>query len=1103
MRAGYPLWRKARLRLGAIALGVLFCSLSSRSVFGLDSQKKPRHYVRSIYDESSGLPQASVLAITQTPDGYYWLGTQEGLARFDGVDFEVFDSKNTPELTHDDVTQLYFDRSGRLWIGTRGGGVVSYARGRFKRLGKKDGLVDENVLDVFEDSKGRIWFGTNEGCTVMEPGGDLWKLTAEEGLPRGAVNDIVEDKSKDIWIATEGGLVRRRGESLSVYDSRTAPELGVDSIRALAIDSAEALWIGTWGDGLVLYAGGRFEKIPSDQPKQMILDIVEDRDKNIWVALYDKGLGRVEGGRLKSYGKGDGLPTENGLAVFEDREGNLLVGLGPGGLVVLRDAPFTTFDGRDGLPDPSIRTIYEDSTGDMWIGLQSDGLGRMRDGVFELFGAEEGIEGGTRTILERPEGGLYVATLKAGVVVFEDGRVTGTLAREGKAAESSVRTMLRASDGSTWFGAMGQGLFHKKGDELVSYSTADGLGSDRVLALAEGPDGTLWIGTWGGGLTRYRQGRFEVIDGPKELESQAVTALKVDPDGTVWVGTYGFGILCYKDGRFSHIRRADGLPDDSVYVFLEHDGDIWATGNRGIFRVPKKELLDFVAGRVEGVRTESFGEKDGLKSRECNGGAQPAGWKSRDGRLWFPTIAGLAVVDPDDVVRNEFVPSALTTRFVVDGVDLPVGQNMSIGPGVEKLEIHYTAPTLTSPEEVTFRFRLKGFERDWVDVGDRRVAYYTNLAPGSYRFEVIPVNADGVVKDAAHLSFDIVPAVWQTLWFKILALLAGLALVWGLVLLKLRSIRRQNVLLEEKVAQRTQDLEKAHARIVKLEKESIEKQMAGGFAHEIRNALAGAKLLVLRVLRAAGPDNQAESLNRLNSRRLTELFVMLRSKLDKESLIEAAEIIKKINADEQRMEQVLTRALVSVERSLSVTQLIMEYSKIGGQRPGTRKIKLHGVMIQILEEHRSRIENLGIEVELGVSEDTVIRCDDAHLFAVFGNLVANAVDALEGSDSTAMEKRLQIRETRDPGRLIVEVSDTGPGISETEQKKIFEPFYTTKPDTGTGLGLGMAAKYLSLYNGYLDVSSQPGVGTRFSVIFPETPDPDEPGEFGEGLRDGI
>ncbi|MCU0661382.1 MAG: ATP-binding protein [Myxococcota bacterium] len=1082
-------WRKGELPWGAMILGAALLHLFAGPVFGLDAKKKVRHYVKSIYDEKNGLPQASVLAIAQTPDGYYWLGTQEGLARFDGMRFEIFDATNTPALVQDDISDLYLDRSAELWISTRGGGVVRTKGGRFEALTKRNGLIDDNVMAVFEDSKGRHWFATNEGCTVMEPGGKLWNLTTKDGLPKGSANDVVEDREGHIWIATEKGLVRWKEGAMTLFDSQTEPALSVSDVRTLALDSAGTLWVGTWGGGLVRVAGGKFEKVLSDRPKQMVVDIVEDRDKNLWVALYDGGIGRVEDRRLVAYGKAEGLPTEIGAALFEDREGNLLLGLGPGGLVVMRDAPFTTYDTRDGLPDPSIRTVYQDRAGDTWIGLQSDGLAHLRDGVISVFGPSAGIAGGTRSILERPEGGLYVASLKEGVYIFEQGRVTGMVSQDGQAVKNSVRAMLRTSDGSVWFGSLGQGLVRQRGGEVEIFTAEQGLANNRVLSLAEGPDGTLWIGSWAGGLTRYRKGRFEILKGPEVLESQAATALLVDAEGTVWVGTYGFGLVCYRDGRFTLIRRSEGLADDSAYVLLEQGGYLWGTGNRGIYRVPKKQLVDFVDGRIKRVHSELFDESDGLKSRECNGGAQPAGWKSQDGRLWFPTVAGLAVVDPDAIAAKKFVSPALMTRMLVNEKEAPLKQNLQLGPVVDKLEIHYTAPTLTNPEEVTFRFRLAGFETDWVNAGPRREAYYTNLSPGSYRFEVIPVNANGLAgKDAATLTFEIVPAFWQTLWFRIALVMAAMGLVWAFVMLRLRAIKQRNLQLEAMVVERTAELVQAHARIVKLEKESIEKKMAGGFAHEIRNALFSAKLLLGGVF-TTGSDPKAEGLHETNTHRLTDLFKLLRSKLDKDSLLEAAGIIKKLNTEEKRVEQALSRTLVSVERSLGVTQLILEYSEIANKKPRTEPVPLHAAMAKILEERRARIEELGIEVELNVPEHSAVLCDEAHLVKIFGQLISNAIDTLEKVEPSQRKRRIEIREVQASDQRIVEVSDTGEGMTEKEQQRIFEPFYTTRPNIGTGLGLGMAAKYLSLYQGHIEVSSELGVGSHFSVIFPQTNDP--------------
>ncbi|MCU0664796.1 MAG: hypothetical protein MUC50_21040, partial [Myxococcota bacterium] len=896
--------RPFRLVVSAVALSVLVCVPG----WALDPQKKANQYVREVFDKRGGLPQDSISAIAQTPDGYIWIATQEGVARFDGVRFEVFNSDTSTAFTQNSIVDLLLDSRHRLWIGTGGGGVVLYEAGRFEAFLANDALLDKNVSSFWEDSTGSIWIGTNEGCTVIEKSGYHWNLTAEHGLPGNAVKDIGEDREGNIWIATTSGLARWSAGVVSAFTSENEPALLVNIIESVKGDTAGRVWIGTWGGGLVRYADQSFERVPSQDKKLMIPNILEDRDGNLWVALFDQGLGRVEGGRLVVHGEGNWMPGSRVNGLFEDREGNLLVGLIPGGLLVLRNGIFTTYETVD-----APFTVYEDKTGDIWFGMTSKGLGRLRDGQIDIFGPESGFDVGARPILERPQGGLYVGTYNDGVKIFDGRRVTGELMYDGQPVGGNVRAILRASDGAIWYAVRRRGLYRLKDDTVEHFSPAEGLPIDQVFCLAEGPEATIWMGTWSSGLTRYRNGRFEVLEDSHALESDLILSLHVDPDGTVWAGTNGGGLVCYRDGRFTSIRKSDGLFDDTAYVLLEHQGHFWATSNNGVYRVSKQKLIDFVEGRVERVSSESFGEKDGLFSGECNGTTQPAGWKSHDGRLWFPTVAGLSVVDPEHLEPNTYVPRAFLTRFVVDEKPVAVAPGVRVGPGVDKLELHYTAPTLTNPQAVTFRYRLVGFDRDWVLAGPRRIAYYTNLDPGRYRFEVVPVNASGVKgREIEAFSFELVPAVWQTMWFRLCLILLALGLVWSTVALRIRTVKLRNIVLNKKVAQRTAELATAHAKIVKLEKESLEKQMAGGFAHEIRNALFGAKLLMTQLLKTrSGPES--ESIHKENAKRLADLFVMLRSKLDEDVTVDVAKAFKKLNDNGKLVEQAFVQTLASVD----------------------------------------------------------------------------------------------------------------------------------------------------------------------------------------------
>jgi len=799
----------------ARACVLLFLGAPSGAL-ALDPGKAITQYMHDVWRTEQGLPQNTVTAVAETPDGYLWLGTREGLVRFDGVRFTVFDTRTTPELGHNWVLCLLADRAGRLWIGTSGRGLVRLEDGRFTRYAAGDGLPSEQVSALLEDREGRLWVGTDGGGLARSEGGRFVHEPSRDALGN-SVRALLEDDG-GVWIATEAGLARLHDGTLTSFT--TAQGLSRRSVRSLLRDRQGVLWIGT-DQGLNRLEDGRLTVFTSRQglSSDVILALQEDREGNLWIGTDGGGLDRMKDGRFTAFTTREGLTNDTVYALHEDREGSLWIGTNLGGLNRLKDGRFTAFTTREGLSNDFVRAVYEDRAGNVWMATEGGGLNRLRDGRFTAFTTKRGLSNDTVfALLEDSKGSLWIGT-DSGLNRLKDGRLDVFTANMGL-SNDSVLALYEDHEGSLWIGTYAGGLNRLKNGRFTAFTTKEGLSNDTVNAILEDREGTLWIGTRGGGLNRLKDGRFTAFTTKDGLSDNLVFVLHEDREGSLWIGTYGGGLNRLKEGRFTAITRRQGLFDDVIHQIIEDDrGDVWMSCNKGLFRVAKRELDEVADGTRARVSPVVYGIADGMKSAECNGGS-PAGWKTRDGTLWFPTIRGAVRIDPKHLPTNPLRPPVAIEEVRLDESVVDPAAPLRLTPGMQTLEVHYTALSLTAPAQVRFRYRLEGLEEAWVEAGTRRTAYYSRLPHGSYRFHVIACNNDGLWnEEGAALAFVVEPRLLETGWFRGLVVLF-FALV-GPLFHRFRVCRlsRQKDELERLVAARTAEVEAANTRLAQLARE--------------------------------------------------------------------------------------------------------------------------------------------------------------------------------------------------------------------------------------------------------------------------------------------
>jgi ligand-binding sensor domain-containing protein/signal transduction histidine kinase len=755
-------------RLRHLRVAALLLLLAGTRTLALDPTRHLKEFGHQVWLTENGLPQNTVQAIAQTQDGYLWLGTQEGLARFDGLNFTVFDKENTPAFKSNDIRFLVEDRRQRLWISTSYG-LVCRHNGQFTSFTVNEGLPDNSIGPVVEDAKGNVWIGTAGGLSRFE-NGNFKTFTTEQGLSRNVIQTLCARADGSVLVGTSAGIQSLRDDHFSSF---TLPDyVSLANITAIAETEDRGLWFGTL-DGLVRVNGAGSAPLTLSNNRVSALRV--DRADTLWVATSG-GVVRVTNGAPEMFTVADGLSSNLVLSIYEDREGSIWIGTEAGGLNLLKSKKFNTYSTKDGLPNDVVKAIYQDTQGGIWIGSNGGGLTLFKNGAFTTWTTRDGLSSDVVLSLAGDAGGTIWIGTPDGLNRFKDGKFQTYTFAEGL-SNDLVRSVLVDRNGTLWVGTR-DGLNSFRDNEFTTYTTHDGLANNFIGAIYEDSKGNLWVGTLGG-LNKITNGKFQTFTTKDGLSSNTVISFYEDDSGDLWIGTNGGGLNKFRDGKFGSFANTP----DVIYRILEDEQrNLWCSSNKGIFRVNKNDLDHPVF----------YGPADGTLTRECSGGGHPAGWKTSDGRIWFATIKGLAVIDPENIPLNTTPPPIAIEQLFVDNQSIPLTQKVMLSPGIARLDFYYTALSFIAPENVRFKYKLEGFDDNWIDGGGRRVASYTNLRPGNYKFRVIAANNDGVWNDTgAALDFYLQPRFYQTYWFYLLCVLLLALTAWQLYRLRVRRMALQ------------------------------------------------------------------------------------------------------------------------------------------------------------------------------------------------------------------------------------------------------------------------------------------------------------------------
>ena len=1047
--------------------GLFFTAASSHGQ-ALSTQPSANYLCQS-WQSEEGLPYPIIRSILQTKDGYLVLGTQEGLIRFDGVEFRVFNDGTVNDRKNRSYVPLLETQDGGLWYSDHHTGLVRLKDGKVTHFGAQEGLTNGYVFSLCEDSHGNLWIGGESGLARWKDG-KMETFQSQDDISFNFIRAIMEDSSGRILLGTPKGLREFKNGAVQFCAApEIKPAAGASALTedkkiliwSLLEDKAHNLWIGTT-EGLLRWDGKELKRYTAAPTgNNTVRTLYQDRTGALWVGTY-QGVYKMEGDQLLPIHFDLKLVNDWVYAITEDQEGDIWIGSNSG-LNRIRKRRFQTYTKEDGLGQDSISSICGDGAGGIWIGTWGTGLSHLQNGAINNKTKVNGLASNvTMGLCQRRNGTLWVGT-DSGLDIYQNNVARRYSVKSGL-AEKTIKVVFEDSKGVMWLG----------GEESLTCYDTNGFKPqappghatfDSINAIEEDAQGNIWIGS-NNGLTRMKPGIYEHFTEKDGLNSRGVESIYFDHEGTLWIGTELGGLNWLRENRFYHCSIPEGLPCEEISQIVDDDlGYLWLGSRKGIFRVAKQQLYALGAKQTNSITPISFGRTDGLLSIQCSHFAQPGSFKDASGQLWFATARGAAVIDPKKLQINSRPPPVAIKQAKVDGKNFPVNSRPTFGPKTKEVEFFFTALSLQAASKVQFKVKLDNFDTEWKDNGNRRRCRYTGLRPGNYTFHVMACNNDNVWAEApTTFTFSVAPKFYETkLFFTLCAVLIfGSGVLWNRLRVKRLKAREKELLA--KVTERTEFAQQ-------LQKEIQERKQAEAAVQESQK-------IILRQERLA-------AVGQLSAGVAHEFNNILTVILGHASLLNDQIHVPKINES-------ISQISISAERAAQLTKQMLAFSRKQVMQPAA--VQLNDIVRQevkmlarVLEESIPLTQTLAPSLP-------VIWADPGMVEQVIMNLSLNARDAMPKGGKLEIQTDEMTIDSPDARRhpdaysghfVLLRVVDSGTGMDTETMQRIFEPFFTTK-DVGKGTGLGLSTVYgiVKQHSGWIEVTSKIGQGTTFTVFLP-------------------
>jgi ligand-binding sensor domain-containing protein/signal transduction histidine kinase len=1105
-----------RAMLAGVAASLLL--LPGRG-FALDSAKSLFQFNCQNWTRQNALPADKINCVTQSKNGFLWLGTQNGLVRFDGQEFKKIPI-NLPSAHGQDVRQVIAARDGLVRFAIHNGGFGSYDGQKFSALGDdRWAQRSMNAIDVLEATDGAIWTSGDMALgrwVEGEPDKSLFILSTN-----GIVLSLCEDASGRIWIGTvEHGLSYWADGKMVPFPE---DQLKDQNIFALAVDAENQIWAGT-GNGLhCYYPTGQAKEIPPIGSE--IKALLVDRHGILWVGTTGMGLARYEAGKFDFLKKVDGLGSDNVTSLFEDAEGSLWVGT-VDGLSQLSDVKFPIYSSKEGLGEGSTVAVAAAKAGGLWIANSSSGV-TFFDGqnITNYSGQPLFSSPYCKTVFQASNGVVYAVDGAKNLNVFAGGQL---LARYPNPAWPETL----AEDSHGVLAGIGDTLFRIQDGKLQPYLYKDGVQPVFywIINLCVAKDGVIWVAS-NNGIFRLQDGTFKRWSATNGLSGDRTYWVCEDVDGGIWAGL-PTGLARIKNGRIKNITQQDGLPDDRIFAIVPDDhGYFWCDSGRGIFRASRQALNDFADGKTGQVKCELFDGLESVKSVDRTDQGN-SGCKTLDGRIWFPSPWGVVMIDPAHLPTNSIAPPVQIERVLANGKEFDPDKDIVAPPGKGELEIDFAGLSYIAPQQIRYRYQLAGYDKDWVETEGRRLAFYTNLKPGRYTFRVLAANADGIWNETGDsFKFELRPHFYQTIWFLLGVVALALAALGGAYAGRVRHLnRRQQALqkardlLETEVTNRTAELaaantslqreidqhkqtaaalkertqaleteieerkqmqlevERVHQRLLETSRQAGMAEVATNVLHNVGNVLNSVNVSAALV-EASTKQSKVSSLAKvaalLNEHAADLGGFMTRDPKGRQLPGYLSQLAEQLARDQQNAIAELELLRQNIEHIMDIIAMQQNYAKISGV---TETVKMADLVEDALRMNNESLVRHEIGLIREYADVPPVTVEKHRVLQILVNLIRNAKHACD--ESGRKDKQMTMRVANGEGRIKISVADNGIGIPPENLTRIFSHGFTTRKD-GHGFGLHSGALAAKEMGGALTVRSDgPGKGATFTLELP-------------------